>query len=107
FGSGLAYFALRTSAPIVPLILGGTDELYRGRRFRLDIMEPVTWQELAGVPPDSPPPEPWSSAERRMAHRITATLHERTAPAVERAHRATLPGPGTRKRWGWLTTAWR
>lgn len=107
FGSGLAYFALRTGAPIVPMILGGTDELYRGRRIRLEILEPVTWQDLAGVPPGSPPPEPWSSAERRVAHRITGRLHERTAPAVERAHLAALPPPGARKRWTWLTTAWR
>ena len=107
FGSGLAYFALRSGAPIVPIVLGGTDELYRGRRFRVDILEPVTWQDLAGSPAGSPPPEPWSSAERRLAHRITAALHERTAPAVERAHLATLPRPGTRKRWRWLTTAWR
>ena len=107
FGSGLAYFALRTGAPIVPIVMGGTDELYRGRRFRVDILEPVTWQDLAGSPAGSPPPEPWSSAERRLAHRITGALHERTAPVVERAHLATLPRPGTRKRWRWLTTAWR
>ena len=53
FGSGLAYFALRTGAPIVPLILGGTEELYRGRRLRLEIMAPVTWQDLADVPGDA------------------------------------------------------
>jgi len=106
FGSGLAYFALRTGAPIVPLVLGGTHELYRGRRFRLDVLESVTWQELVDAPPDAPPPEPWSSAERRTAHRLTLALHERTAPAVEAAHLATLPPPGTRKRWTWLTTAW-
>ena len=106
FGSGLAYFALRTDAPIVPLVLGGTDDLYRGRRFRLDILEPVTWQELADLPAGSPPPEPWSSGERRVAHRITRALHVRSEPAVEVAHRAALPRPGTRKRWTWLTTAW-
>lgn len=106
FGSGLAYFALRTGAPIVPLILGGTEELYRGRRFRLDVLGSVTWQDLAGVPPGTPPPEPWSSAERRTAHRITLALHERTVDAVAAAHLAATPAPGVRKRWGWLTTAW-
>jgi 1-acyl-sn-glycerol-3-phosphate acyltransferase len=106
FGSGLAYFALRTGAPVVPMVLGGTDELYRGRHFRLEILEPVTWQSLAGVAPGSEPPEPWSSAERRIAHRITRALHELTAPAVERTHLASLPPAGIRKRWTWLTNAW-
>ena len=106
FGSGLAYFALRTGAPIVPLVLGGTHELYRRRRFRLEILPPVTWQDLAGVPPDTPPPEPWSSAERRLAHRLTHALYERTVAPVAAAHLATVPRSGMRKRWRWLTTAW-
>jgi 1-acyl-sn-glycerol-3-phosphate acyltransferase len=106
FGSGLAYFAIRTGAPIVPLVLGGTDDLFRGRRFRLDILSPVTWQDLADLPEGTSAPEPWSSAERRVAHRITTALHERTAGPVETAHLAVLPASGTRKRWTWLTTAW-
>ena len=106
FGSGLAYFALRTGAPIVPLVLGGTHELYLHRRFRLEVLEPVTWQELAGVARDMPPPEPWSSAERRLAHTLTRALHERTASTVAAAHRATTLPPGRHKRWAWLTTAW-
>ena len=106
-GSGLAYFALRSGAPIVPLVLGGTDELYRGRRFRLDVLPPVRWQDLAAVPPGSPPPAPWSSEERRIARRMTVALHERTAAAVAEAHLATVTPPGRRVRWRWLTDAWR
>ena len=106
FGSGLAYFALRTGAPIVPIILGGTDELYRRRRFRLEILAPVTWQDLVDAPPGTLRPEPWSSAERRVAHRMTLALHERTAESVAAAHLATTPKPGMRKRWRWLTSAW-
>lgn len=105
-GSGLAYFALRTGAPIVPLVLGGTHELYLHRRFRLEVLEPVTWQDLAGVARDAAPPEPWSSAERRLAHTLTLALHERTAASVAAAHRATTPAPGRHKHWTWLTTAW-
>lgn len=106
FGSGLAYFALRTGAPIVPIILGGTDELFRGRRFRLEILESVTWQELADVPLGSSPPDAWSSAERRVAHRVTKALHARTEVPVDAAHRAALPPPGVPRQWTWLTTAW-
>ena len=105
-GSGLAYFAIRTDAPIVPIVLGGTHELYRGRRFRVDILTPVTWQALADLPPGTDPPAPWSSGERRIARRVTVALHGQTARAVEMAHVAVEPDPGTRKRWRWLTTAW-
>ena len=39
FGLGVAYFAIRTDRPIVPIVLGGTHELFRGagsdsRRWR-------------------------------------------------------------------------
>jgi 1-acyl-sn-glycerol-3-phosphate acyltransferase len=106
FGSGLAYFALRTGAPIVPLVLGGTHELYLHRRFRLEALEPVLWQDLAGMARDAPPPAPWSSAERRLAHRLTLALHERTAGSVAAAHLATTLPPGRRVHCRWLTTAW-
>jgi 1-acyl-sn-glycerol-3-phosphate acyltransferase len=106
FGSGLAYFAIRTDAPIVPVILGGTHELYRGRRFQMDILPPTTWRDLADLPPEAERPAPWSSAERRTAHRVTLALHERTAAAVETAHLAVEPDPTTRRHWRWLTTAW-
>jgi 1-acyl-sn-glycerol-3-phosphate acyltransferase len=106
FGMGLAYFALRTGAPIVPIVFGGTDELYRGRRFHLTVLDPVTWQELVGAPPGAPPPEAWSSAERRAARRLTQELHERAAPAVVAAQVASTPRGRIRKRWRWLTTAW-
>jgi 1-acyl-sn-glycerol-3-phosphate acyltransferase len=105
-GLGVAYFALRTDRPVVPMVLGGTHELYRGRRFRLDVMPPMTARELAGMQPDGPLPAPWSSAERAVAHRIATALHERTAPVIATAHRASEPPPGTRKRWRWLQTAW-
>jgi 1-acyl-sn-glycerol-3-phosphate acyltransferase len=105
-GSGLAYFAIRSGAPIVPFVLGGTHDLYRGRRFRLEILPPVTWRDLAAVPTDEPAPAPWSSAERRIARRVTLALQGLTAEAIATAHEATIPPPGTRRRWRWLTTAW-
>jgi 1-acyl-sn-glycerol-3-phosphate acyltransferase len=105
-GLGLAYFALRTGAPIVPIVLGGTHELYRRRRFRMEVLPATTARELGGLPPDSVLPAPWSPAERAAAHRIVATLHARTAAPIAAAHLATEPARGTRKRWRWLTTAW-
>lgn len=105
-GSGLAYFAIRSGAPIVPIVLGGTEDLYRGRRFRLEILPPVTWRDLDDAAADERPPAPWSSAERRVARRVTLRLQDLTAGGVETAHLASIPPPGTRRRWRWLTTAW-
>jgi 1-acyl-sn-glycerol-3-phosphate acyltransferase len=105
-GLGVAYFALRADRPIVPVILGGTHELYRGRRFRLVVLPPLTARELAGLAPGAPLPEPWSSAERALAHRIAAGLHERTAEPIAAAHAAAQPPPEIRKPWRWLQTAW-
>jgi len=107
FGLGVAYFALRTGAPIVPIVLGGTHELYRGRRFRLDVLPSVSARELAGIAPGGAIPEPWSAEERTAAHRIVQALHERTEGPVLEAHRASEAPAGTHKRWRWLTTAWR
>lgn len=105
-GLGVAYFALRTGAPIVPIVLGGSHELSLGRRFRLQAMAPITARELAGLTADAALPEPWTPAERETAHRIVEALHARTAEPVAAAHLATEPPAGTRKRWRWLTTAW-
>jgi len=106
FGLGVGYFALRSGAPIVPLALAGTEDLYRGRRLRLEILEPVTWQALVGAPPGSPPPAPWAPEERATARRIVVALHERMSSAVARGHEATVVPPEVRRRWRWLTTAW-
>lgn len=106
-GLGVAYLALRTDRPIVPFVLGGSHELYRGRRFRLVILPPVTARELAGLAPAAALPEPWSSAERRVAHVIAARLHALTADPIAEAHRTSEPPPGLRKRWRWLQSAWR
>lgn len=105
-GLGLAYLALRTGAPIVPLALGGTHELFRGRRLRLEVLPPVTARALGGLGPDDPLPAPWSPEERALAHRITSRVGELAVPAILAAHRATEPGPATPRRWRWLTSAW-
>lgn len=105
-GLGVAYMALRTGAPIVPLAIGGAHELYRGRRLALQAVPPVTWQELADVAPGAAPPQPWTSEERRIAHLVAARLAERTAPAVAAVHLATEAPADTIKRWAWLTEAW-
>ncbi len=105
-GLGIAYLALRTGAPIVPLALGGAEDLYRGRSLVVRVLQPVTWQELAGLGAAAAPPPPWSSEERRIAHRIVASLHARSVADVAAVDRLTRAPAGIVRRWRWLTTAW-
>ena len=56
FRTGWAIIALRTDAPIVPLAMAGTEELYLGRRMASRILPPTTARALAGLPPDAPSP---------------------------------------------------
>lgn len=101
---GIAYFALRTGAPIVPLVLGGAHELYLGRTIILSVLEPVTARELAGLTADAPFPEPGTNEERELAGAITDRLEALVAGPVADAHARAEPPPETRKRWRWLTS---
>lgn len=107
---GIGYIVLRSGAPIVPIIIGGNDLLYLGRRITVRILEPVTWQELAAVDGGAVPdavPEPGSGAERHLARRVAQGLHARTADEVLRAHEDVAPPPGARLRGTRLTHLFR
>ena len=65
---GIAYFAMRTGAPIVPLVLGGAHELYLGRTIILSVLEPVTARSLAGLSADAPLPE--ADRDRLVEHYV-------------------------------------
>jgi 1-acyl-sn-glycerol-3-phosphate acyltransferase len=106
-GGGMAYVALRNRAPIVPLVLGGNDELYFGRRVILRVLPALDPWALAGLADGEPAPEPGSSAERRAAHSLSAAFAERVAADVADVHQRSLPPPGTRRRGRFLTTLFR
>ena len=61
---GFGYLAMRTGVPLVPMVIGGTGELYRGRRLILSVLPATTPQELAGRPAGAALPEPGSHEER-------------------------------------------
>ena len=103
FGRGIGYIAVRTDALVVPVVLGGADELYLGRRIVLRVLAPVGWRDIAGLPADAPSPVPGSPDERDMARRVTMGLHALTIEAVASAHRDAQPPAGTRKLWTGLT----
>jgi 1-acyl-sn-glycerol-3-phosphate acyltransferase len=98
---GFGYLAMRTGAPLVPMVIGGTGEIYRGRRLVLEVLPPTSAQALAG---GDPRPEPNSPAERQAARRIAASFEQAIAPRVATLH-AEIEGAsaGDRRSWPWLT----
>ena len=107
---GIGYVALRSGAPIVPVVIGGNDPLYLGRRIVMRVGEPLAWWDLAaldGEPVPEAVPEPGSGEERRLARRVAAGFHACTAAAVMRAHEDTEPPPGARLRGTRLTHLFR
>jgi len=101
---GFGYLAMRTGVPLVPIVIGGTGELYRGRRLVLNVLPATTPAELAGAPAGTAMPEPGSQDERAAARRIADAFAARLAPQVAELHaqieRASV---GDRRRWPWLT----
>ena len=108
--AGLGYVALRSGAPIVPVVLGGNDVLFLGRRLVLRVLPAQPWQAWVaadGEPVPAIAPAPGSRDERLLAHRIADGFRAATADAVHDAHLAVLPAPGTRMRGRRLTTLFR
>lgn len=106
-GGGMAYVALRSRAPIVPIVLGGNDELYLGRRILLRVLPPLDPFELAGITAGEPAPAPGSSGERRATRRLTEAFAARVPDDVADVHARSIPPPGTRKLGRRLTTLFR
>jgi 1-acyl-sn-glycerol-3-phosphate acyltransferase len=99
FRRGVGLIGLRTGAPIVPVALGGSKELYRGRRIGLRVLPATSALRLAGigtVPPKNSP------EELEAARHATEALALLLAPHVtELARRAEDP-PGHPRRWRWM-----
>jgi len=109
---GVGYIALRSGAFIVPIVIGGTDLLYLGRRIAVRIGEPVSWAELAEAGGGAEPvtgtaPAPGSAEERRLARRVAEGLHAHTAADVLLAHQDVAPPPDARLRGTRLTHLFR
>jgi 1-acyl-sn-glycerol-3-phosphate acyltransferase len=82
FRSGAALIALRTGAPIVPLAIAGTEELYLGRRMATRVLAPTSVAALLGPGWDGVLPEPDSRAELELARRVTDGLADLLGPVV-------------------------
>lgn len=106
FRSGAALIALRTGAPIVPLAMAGTEELYVGRRMASEVLAPTSARALLGDAWDGVLPPEGSREELELARALTARFEAVLGPAVERLHPRTVDPPGhprrLRRRLTWL-----
>ena len=98
FRTGWAVIALRTDAPIVPLAVAGTDELYLGRRMASRVLPFTSARALAGLGYDAPLPMRGSREELDVARRMSGALAAILGPTVEALQPWTVDPPG-RPRW--------
>ncbi len=106
FRPGAAVIALRTGAPIVPIAIAGTEELYIGRRMASRVLAPTSVAELLGPDWDGVLPPPDTRAELALARRVSEALAARLDPVVRELHPGTVDPPGhprrLRRRLTWL-----
>jgi 1-acyl-sn-glycerol-3-phosphate acyltransferase len=98
FRPGAALIALRTGAPLVPLVIAGTEELYVGRRMASKFLPATSARSLLGDAWDGTLPEPGSRAELELAKRLTTRLEALLGPEVEALHPRTVDPPSHPRR---------
>jgi 1-acyl-sn-glycerol-3-phosphate acyltransferase len=106
FRTGWAVIALRTDAPIVPLAIAGTEELYLGRRLASRVLPVTSVRALAGLGPEAALPAEGSREEFALADRMSDALAAMLGPTVEALHAWTIDPPSDprrlRRRLTWL-----
>jgi len=100
FRTGWAVIAMRTDAPIVPLAIAGTEELYIGRRMTSRVLPVMSARELAALPPDAGLPSRGSREEMDVARRMSSTLEGILGPVVLALHPWTVDPPDHPRRLG-------
>jgi hypothetical protein len=98
FRTGWAVIAMRIDAPIVPLAIAGTEELYLGRRLASRVLPPTSARALAGLEPGAAFPPEGSRAELALARRMSDALADVLGPAVEALHPWTVDPAGRPRR---------
>ena len=99
FRVGWALIALRIDAPIVPLAMAGTEELYIGRRMVSRVLAPTTIAELLGADWDGRHPVEGSREELELARRASLALEGILGPVVEELHPPTVDPPRRPRRF--------
>ncbi len=104
FRPGAALISIRTGAPLLPLVMVGTEELYLGKRLMTRILPLTTIPELVGEAWPGHPPEPNSRAELQLAKAATESLEGLMGPIVEELWPKTVDPPGHPRRLRkWMT----
>jgi 1-acyl-sn-glycerol-3-phosphate acyltransferase len=103
FRVGSALIALRTGAPIVPLAIAGSQELYVGKRMATRILPPTSARELLGGAWPASTPEEGSREELDLAHTLTDRLAAMFAPVIPELHAGTVDPPSRPRRFKGLT----
>jgi hypothetical protein len=106
FRDGWALIALRVPAPIVPLAMAGTEELYIGKRMASRVLPATSVADLLGPSWDGVLPPAGSREEFDLAHRLSDALAARLGPVVEELQPSTVDPPDRprrlRERLTWL-----
>ena len=98
FRIGWAVIALRTDAPIVPLAVAGTEELYLGRRLASRVLPATSVRELAALEAGATLPAAGTREELELAQRMSDQLSAILGPVVEELHAATVDPPAHPRR---------
>ena len=106
FRVGWALIALRIDAPIVPLAMAGTEELYIGKRMASRVLPATSTRGLLGAEWDGTLPAEGSREELDLARRLSDALAGLVGPVVEELHPGTVDPPShprrLRRRLTWL-----
>jgi 1-acyl-sn-glycerol-3-phosphate acyltransferase len=103
FRVGAALIALRTGAPIVPLAVAGTAELYLGKRMASRILPPTSAAALLAARWDGTLPPEGSRVELELARQLTDRFADLLGPAVAELYPGTVDPPSRPRRWRGLT----
>ena len=96
FRPGAALIAIRTGAPIVPLVMAGTEELYLGRRMATRVLPPTSARALLGDAWDGTLPAEGSREELELARSSPSASPRCSAPRWRPSSRGPWTRPGIR-----------
>lgn len=106
FRNGAALIALRSGAPIVPIAMAGTEELYIGRQLASRVLPATSARSLLAEAWDGVLPPEGSREELELARQLTAVFEAVLGPAVEELFPMTVDPPTRprrlRNRLTWL-----
>ncbi len=94
--AGFAYLALRSGAPVVPVVVAGTHHIVRGSTFSLDVLTALETGPAVVDPFTAEGRDRARELSRRLEDVVSASLPARNAEADARAPK--------RDRWRWLAT---